>query len=71
MRSRYSAYATEHVDYLLRTWLPQAARGPSASTWHDAVPCHVHPARAARRPRRDEQVRPARQALDLPWSHWL
>ena len=38
---------------------------------HRAVPCHVHPAGAAWRPRGDEQVRPARQALDLPWSHWL
>jgi hypothetical protein len=36
---------------------------------HRAVPCHVHPAGAAWRPRGDEQVRPARQALDLPRSH--
>ena len=36
---------------------------------HGPVPCHVRPAGAARRPRGNEQVRPARQTLDLPRSH--
>ena len=51
-------------------------RRPGNTRWralrrhrHGPVPCHVRPAGAAWRSRGNEQVRPARQTLDLPRSH--
>jgi uncharacterized protein YchJ len=57
MRSRYSAFAVGDTAYLLRTWHP-SARPPTLSLDPDLVWTR----------RRDEQVRPARQALDLSRS---